>query len=128
MVIITDGHENQSSDYKGEEGRKKLKERIEMLEGEGNWTFTFLGANIDVQQVGSVGLSMSFGNVASFDATAEGVSESSSSISCSTSSYYASRRAGKTQVKDFYNKGGSTSDDTTQGQTLKGQTSGGGNS
>jgi hypothetical protein len=43
VVIITDGQENSSVEY----DRKKLNKLINKLTDKGNWTFIFLGANVD---------------------------------------------------------------------------------
>jgi Mg-chelatase subunit ChlD len=43
VVIITDGEENSSIEFDG----KKIKSMIEELQETKNWTFTFVGANID---------------------------------------------------------------------------------
>jgi len=43
VVIITDGEENSSIEFDG----KKVKSMIEELQETKNWTFTFVGANID---------------------------------------------------------------------------------
>lgn len=49
VVITTDGYENASRKYTQE----KVKEMIELQQNTYNWTFMFLGANIDAEQVGS---------------------------------------------------------------------------
>lgn len=43
-VVITDGEENSSTEYNG----ARIKSMIKELEGTERWTFTFVGANIDV--------------------------------------------------------------------------------
>ena len=61
VVVQTDGAENASTDYEGEEGRLKLKKEIDNLEDTKIWSFTFLGENIDE----AVAMSMGFkvGNI-----------------------------------------------------------------
>lgn len=46
VTIITDGYENSSTEYTG----PKVAKMIETLKEKG-WTFNFIGANIDVEQV-----------------------------------------------------------------------------
>lgn len=43
VVVVTDGHENSSREWTA----AKVKELVERQENEWNWTFTFLGANMD---------------------------------------------------------------------------------
>jgi hypothetical protein len=53
-VILTDGQENSSREYR----RETIKALIERKEKEGNWTFVFLGAGLDSFAVGdSIGVS-----------------------------------------------------------------------
>jgi hypothetical protein len=58
FMIMTDGEENSSQGrFRGEEGRKLVKELISKNEAE-KWEFYFLGANIDSRYVGdSLGFS-----------------------------------------------------------------------
>jgi hypothetical protein len=58
FVIFTDGMENASTGiYSGESGRILLKQKIEHQQTKYNWTFFFLGANIDAIGTGeSIGI------------------------------------------------------------------------
>jgi hypothetical protein len=58
IVICTDGEENASTGkYNGEPGRLLVKQMIEHQQEKYNWTFFFLGANIDAISVGnSIGI------------------------------------------------------------------------
>ena len=47
VAIITDGYENSSKEYTGKQIREMIKEQREKY----SWLFTFVGANIDVEQV-----------------------------------------------------------------------------
>lgn len=49
VTIVTDGYENSSREYTW----KKVKEMITHQREKYNWTFTFLGANIDTVEVSS---------------------------------------------------------------------------
>lgn len=49
VAVVTDGMENSSVDWKPEDVRALIKEQ----EDKYNWTFTFLGANIDAVKVGA---------------------------------------------------------------------------
>lgn len=58
-LIITDGYENASNDYPGEEGRKKVKKMITKLQKKEGWEFFFIGSEIDAQAVGhGIGIPM----------------------------------------------------------------------
>ena len=59
FVIFTDGDENESrGEYKGESGRIKVKKMIEHQQDVYNWTFFFLGSNIDAINTGEgIGIS-----------------------------------------------------------------------
>lgn len=101
IVIQTDGHENYSSDYAGEEGRKKINEKINKLEDTGKWTFVFLGENIDKEVAMDLGFKAS--NILSHKSGEDNVRYA---YSCSTGGlgrFMSSRKAGDTQTFGFYN-------------------------
>jgi len=49
IVIVTDGEENASQEYRGSEGAQKIKFRLNALRERG-WQVTYLGANFDNQK------------------------------------------------------------------------------
>jgi uncharacterized protein YegL len=49
IVIFTDGHENASKEYKSQD----IADKIKQLEANGNWSFVFVGADIDAWQSAS---------------------------------------------------------------------------
>lgn len=62
VMIVTDGHENSSQEFK----REKIKEMIELQQGTYNWKFIFLGANQDsFLSGGALGISAS--GIANYD-------------------------------------------------------------
>ena len=67
LVIVTDGHENASTDFTPETVSKLLDARQEA-----GWTVMFLGANQDSFATGE-SLSMKHGNVGDYDATESGI-------------------------------------------------------
>jgi len=88
VVVMTDGMENASQEY-GMNDFVKLKKE---LEGKGNWTFVFMGANQDAWATAQQwGLSM--GNTLSWDASAAGASSAMRSLAENTV-MYASAMAG----------------------------------
>jgi hypothetical protein len=67
VTILTDGEENASQEYSG----KQVKQLIEEQKAQG-WTFTYIGANHDVEKVA---LSLSINNSLKFEATVEGTNK-----------------------------------------------------
>jgi uncharacterized protein YegL len=67
VTVITDGYENSSTHWTG----PQIKSLVEELRHEG-WTFTYIGANQDVEAVAG---SMGIRNTLSFDTTDEGTKE-----------------------------------------------------
>ena len=67
VTVITDGYENASIHWNG----PQIKSLVEELRHEG-WTFTYIGANQDVEAVAG---SMGIRNTLSFDTTDEGTKE-----------------------------------------------------
>jgi hypothetical protein len=98
VVIQTDGHENASTDYAGEEGRQKINKLINELEKTKKWTFVFLGENIDKEVADAMGFKM--GNTMShkksdtlyaYNATTNGLKK-----------FIGARKVGKTQTMNWY--------------------------
>lgn len=82
VMIITDGEENSSVEYKIEQMKDMIKER----EDKDKWAFLFLGANIDAFQAGdSYGISK--GKTLAFSADAVGNSRVYANMSSSTTMY-----------------------------------------
>ena len=67
VTVITDGYENASIHWNG----PQIKSLVEELRHQG-WTFTYIGANQDVEAVAG---SMGIRNTLSFDTTDEGTKE-----------------------------------------------------
>lgn len=100
LIIVTDGQENASRNYKGEEGRKKLKSRIEELQETGKWTITFMGAE-DVFETVVEGLGLAFANTITWDPTNPAIATSNATVG--TRSYMNSRVVDEvTSVDNFY--------------------------
>lgn len=79
VLIITDGYENSSHEYKSHD----MKKLISSLEEKGNWVFTYLGANQDAWSVAQ-DWGFSSGNVASYNATPRGTVGAFQNIGLST--------------------------------------------
>lgn len=106
VVIQTDGHENQSSDYAGEEGRVRLNKLINELEATEKWTFVFLGENIDKEIAADMGFKA--GNT--LNHTKGQTLYAYSATSRGLDSYLKSRKAGVTQVMNWYSQEGNSGD------------------
>jgi hypothetical protein len=100
MIVVTDGQENASKRYGGEEGRKLLKSRVEELEKTGKWTITFMGCKDAFEESRSLG--MSAGNTQAWVATAAGATMSTASQNIGTRNYMSERLMHKTSVQNFY--------------------------
>lgn len=116
MVIETDGYENSSQDYHGEDGRKKLNELIKELEATGRWTFTFLGAGLDEKFAQELG--MAFGNIATTRAgnlgdTVHAYAAQSSGLK----SFMGDRKRGVLNKSDFYSSPNVDNDNDSDGST-----------
>lgn len=98
LVIQTDGMENASTDYAGEEGRQKIRKLINKLEDTGKWSFVFLGQNIDKEVAASMGFSV---NNTMSHSTRE-VRYAYSVTTDSLKKFIGARKIGKKQTKNFY--------------------------
>jgi uncharacterized protein YegL len=95
VVIITDGLENSSQDYALENnGRRRLFELVQRYEAKGNWTFSYIGADVDAYaEAGAIGVPV-------------GNTVMASSTPGSTSAAYANLSAGTTGLRS--SSGGTT--------------------
>lgn len=80
VIITTDGHENASKEYT----QKRIKEMIELQQNTYNWTFMFLGANINAEDVGS-SYGIKDGYSKTYTATSKGVENVYCCMSTATS-------------------------------------------
>lgn len=100
FMIITDGHENRSQEFPGEDGRQKIKAMVDHQTEKYGWGFVFLGANMDAATVGaSYGVHVNM--CASFGHSQKGVG---SAYSASGGRVGAMRRATSAkEYKDMHN-------------------------
>lgn len=90
VVIMTDGHENSSSEYRGEDGLKQVRELLTRKTKEDNWSFVFLGADADAWNVG-----MSLGATQAYAFNVNDVGGTMRSISAGTQAYTQSVTSGE---------------------------------
>jgi hypothetical protein len=98
VITLTDGMENMSSVYK--DGRT-LAAKIKMLEATGRWTFTFIGANVDLETIRKT-LQLQGGNVTTYVPDAAGTVTAFNATAAATTRYLGERALGVTTVGNFY--------------------------
>lgn len=74
VATMTDGQENSSVKYPGEEGRRQLAAKIKHQQEKYGWEFVFLGANVDAK-VTAQALNIPVANAIDWDNTPVGVAE-----------------------------------------------------
>ena len=80
LLIITDGMENCSTDYRGEGGRKRVKAMIEHQREKYAWEVVFLGANMDAVAVGD-SLGVARHSSLTYVSTGDGMTKAFNSVS-----------------------------------------------
>lgn len=116
IIVETDGYENSSGDYHGEEGRQRLQKLIKELEDSGRWTFTFLGAGIDEKLAESLG--MCVGNIRSTQAGNLGDTVHAYSVqNASLGDFMKDRKRGVLNKSDFYYSPKVDNDNDSDGTT-----------
>lgn len=100
FVIVTDGKENCSLEYRGEEGRKAIKAKIEELKETGQWTFTFVGTENALDQAVGFGIA----DTLRFNATPQGMGDLTTNQVTAYSNYFARRSVGETSVDNLYSQ------------------------
>jgi uncharacterized protein YegL len=106
VVTLTDGQNNASREITQFELAKMIKE----YEVKGNWTFTYMMANIDVNHFAKA-MNVPLGNVMSYTADALGAPAAGAIMNSSLGQYMNSRSAGLRSVASFYS--GTPEDQTT---------------
>jgi len=92
VVIMTDGHENSSKEYK----RDRIKKIVEEQTGKYSWSFLFLGANIDAfAEAGGIGVGAA--HTMNFVANADGIRRSLRMVGASVSAF---RSGGSSKLKN----------------------------
>lgn len=112
FIVITDGEENDSKEFK----QADIKQMVANLEDKTDrWTFTFLGANQNPLETAVADLRMSASNTLQFQSSVMGMRKMSDEISTGMKGYYDSRKMGETQTMNFFDPDvdGSKTDDET---------------
>ena len=97
FVVITDGHENASVEFRGETGKRRIAEMIKHQSEVYKWDFIFLGANQNAFKVAEdYGI---MGNqAATFDPNKGGAQAVMRSVSNKIGSYRSASVGGKSEV------------------------------
>ena len=93
FLIITDGEENSSKEYRLEQVREKIKHQQEAY----NWNFVFLGANQDAF-AGASNFNIPTSNAMNFKDTPDGIRDAYRNISACTMSYRSSGKIDKSTL------------------------------
>lgn len=102
ITIMTDGGENSSSKF----NNQQIKDMVKAAE-DADWTFTFLGANIDSFAVGST-FGMSMQNTVNY--STNNMAETMSALSASTTRMRSAKMSGST-TSEIYSSGLYTDDE-----------------
>jgi hypothetical protein len=100
IVIQTDGAENSSSDFKGEDGRLRINKLINELEETKLWTFVFLGENIDKEV--AINLGFKTGNFLSHKSGNDNVKSAYYASTQGLTDFMKARKIGETQTYNFF--------------------------
>jgi uncharacterized protein YegL len=99
VIILTDGEENSSRETTAEQLSGLIKE----LEGTGHWTFTVMGANINLKDLAEK-MGLDKGNVAQWAATAAGTAAAFSTMGEATAMYMSDRSRGVMRTASYYSR------------------------
>jgi len=97
VTTITDGQENSSRKYTG----SQVADLIKQFQTDYGWTFNFIGANIDTEQLAQT-LNVSASNAINFAATDEGTKVAFDTLRMARTSYYTKKLSGEDTTQDFY--------------------------
>lgn len=91
LVIVTDGQENSSQKYsRFNNGQQDIKKLLDEIDQDDSWTTTFLGANINLEDVHQ-NLGIAKSNIAMYSSTAEGTKNAFTAMTKSTCNYLNTR-------------------------------------
>jgi hypothetical protein len=97
LVVITDGYENSSKKYTSD----KIKKLVTKLQKKGNWTFVYLGADVDAWDESSK-IGISWGNTAQYK---KGARQKDTGIALAAATITRSYSPGKTTANFFSDSG-----------------------
>lgn len=99
VIIFSDGQENNSREFK----QSDIAEMIQEVQGNGNWTVTYMGAVHDLDKL-CADMNLLKGNVTTVDvSSAKGYSDGMHRTTKSVGAFMSCRAAGASAVMSFYN-------------------------
>lgn len=96
VVIITDGQENSSRIWHS----NSIKHLIESFKSKGNWTFSFIGANVDVEKV-AMDMAIPLSNTIAYTSDIGGTTSMNHRLRDSMMMYAASASIGAPMAANF---------------------------
>lgn len=103
LVIMTDGLENSSTEWTA----KSIKDKIEKMQDQDNWTIVYLGANQDAWAVGA-SMGVSAGSTMSYASTGTGITKTMAKMSHATAHTVSSP---KMSTDTFFEDAGQSKED-----------------
>ncbi len=101
VTALTDGQENSSRRYTG----SQVADLIKQMQDDYGWTFSFIGANIDVEKLAR-DLNVAPSNTLNFCATDEGTRAATTSLISARSAYYTKSLLGGDTMRGFFKAAG----------------------
>lgn len=120
VVVMTDGQENSSREYGGLGGRQRIFDLIKAYEAKGNWTFVYLGADVDTYAE-SASMGFAAGNTASYSKDATSYHLVSASLGQVTN---ARRASGMSSSSSSFDDAGVVQDFNTKDDPSPGTSTG----
>lgn len=113
FVIVSDGEENSSGTYTA----KLIAEKIQELQKNGRWTFTYMGSNQDLSKV-SADMGIPLSNMAMYSSSVAGTTRGMTLNSAAIDGYMQTRSKGVVPVaSSFYNSDNKVADFTEDALT-----------
>lgn len=103
VTVLTDGEENSSRYYTG----SQVADLIKQFQADYGWTFSFIGANIDVEKLAKA-LNVSTSNTLNFVASAAGTQSATDTLISARSAYYTRSLKGEDTSKSFFSSDSKT--------------------
>jgi len=99
ITALTDGEENASTEFTG----SQVADLIKQFQDDYNWTFSFIGANIDVEKLAK-SLNVSTSNTLNFAYSAEGAKTANDTLISARQAYYSKSLNGEDTQTSFFSE------------------------